>query len=297
MSRICTMAERQARRRLRECAESIPATSGPDTRRDPEIVHALRVGCRRTRVTLSEFGDQFAPGPRREARESFRELRRRLGKLRELDVSLALLNEFVMVHPAAVGLAKARFEELRRAAEAAVADVESSLPEAGQAGQIAALGDAYRPTTECYRKHAEDRLKKRLRKLNRQYKTWMVTKRPDDLHDLRIRFKKLRYTLEVYAGLYGKPGKTLLRELEEAQDALGDWNDHRVLNEYVIRMQLDAAESERGGLLSLSAAVAAQTESYLDRIERETSQFFEKDHINSAKKLFGSPKVPCCDRD
>jgi CHAD domain-containing protein len=294
---MCTMAERQARRRLNECAASIPAAFGPDASRDPEIVHALRVGCRRARVTLSEFGDQFAPGPRREARETYREFRKGLGKLRELDVSLALLDNFAEAHRGAVELAKARLREFRQAADDAIIDLESAPRGAGPAAQIAALSDAYRPTTECYRKHAEERLRKRLRKLGRQYKTWKVTKRADDLHDLRVRFKKLRYTLEVYVGLYGKQGKTLLRELENAQDALGDWNDHRILNEYILRMQTEAGDTGKAELSALSEAIAAKTGTYLDTIERATSEFFEKDRIRSAKTLFGHPKVACCDKD
>jgi CHAD domain-containing protein len=265
-------------------------------RRDPETIHDLRVGCRRTRVTISEFSSQFAPGPRREAKETFREVRKWLGRLRELDVSIELLYGLSQSHSDGIRYARERLWQLR-ATEAATAAARTGQQPAELRELIASLDIAYRPTTECYRKHAEGRLKKRLKKLTGQYKVWLQTRRPDDLHDLRVRFKKMRYTLEVYVDLYGKPGKRLLDDLESAQDALGDWNDHRVLNDYVSRMIPEAGERDRAELAELSDTLRAKIEDFLVAIEKQTAEFFEKDRIRAAKDLFGHPKRPCCDKN
>ncbi len=296
MARICSLAERKARARLRDCFSSIPHSGSTGEHGDSEVIHDLRVGCRRARVTLSEFGDQFAPGPRREAREALREIRKRLGKLRELDVSLALLEDFCEGHPHAVQFARNRLQELRREAESAAQPLDSPLGEAGLNGRIATLEGAYRSTTQCYRKHAERRLTKRLKKLVRQHKAWKLTQRPDDLHDLRVRFKKMRYTLEVYVDLYGKPGKDLLYSLEEAQDTLGGWNDHRVLNEYLARMRSDADDATQAALNGLSGDVGERMERFLTDFGIQAKQFFEKGRLRSVKELFGKPNRPCCDK-
>ena len=283
------MAERQARRRLKESAASLAAAQ-PDER----SVHALRVSCRRSRVTLAEFADQFAPGPRREARRAFRAAGRRLGKLRDLDVSAALAGQFADEHPLAVEYARRWLRDAReekRAAEAASTEALAELP-----ARVNGLKSAYRNTSDCFRKHAAKRLLKRLKQASRQYKSWKRSERADDLHELRIRIKKMRYTLEVYSGLYGKPGKQLLTDLEAVQDSLGKWNDHQLLNNYVRKMQAAADPYECEALQSLSTRVSAQTVEILRDVESEMAIYFDKERIRSIKKLFDEPKLPCCEK-
>jgi CHAD domain-containing protein len=47
----------------------------------------------------------------------------------------------------------------------------------------------------------------------------------DQLHALRIEFKKLRYTLEFFSEVLGKETKDLINEIKKLQDHLGDLND------------------------------------------------------------------------
>jgi CHAD domain-containing protein len=48
---------------------------------------------------------------------------------------------------------------------------------------------------------------------------------PETLHQFRLRGKRVRYTLELFRPLYGPELDELLRELKQAQTALGDIND------------------------------------------------------------------------
>lgn len=48
---------------------------------------------------------------------------------------------------------------------------------------------------------------------------------PVDLHPFRLKTKQLRYTLEMFRGIYGDPLEGRLRDLKPVQSALGDVND------------------------------------------------------------------------
>ena len=50
----------------------------------------------------------------------------------------------------------------------------------------------------------------------------------EDLHDLRIRAKKLRYLLEFFGGLAPQRTAPFVAELKRVQDNLGDFNDYEV---------------------------------------------------------------------
>ena len=50
----------------------------------------------------------------------------------------------------------------------------------------------------------------------------------DEIHRLRIRGKRLRYTMEVTVGAFGKPLRELYTFVEESQRFLGIINDHAV---------------------------------------------------------------------
>ena len=57
--------------------------------------------------------------------------------------------------------------------------------------------------------------------------------RPEDLHALRIRAKRLRYLLEFLQELTGKPGRLLVKRLTELQDLLGSYHDAVVAADFV----------------------------------------------------------------
>ncbi len=297
MTRICTLADRRARQCIEERSAPIPGLSASVLQKDADALHALRVACRRTRVALAEFGDQLAPGARREARDALRELRRRLGLIRELDVNLAMLATFAGRHGEAAAFARDRLERRRAEAWTGLGDARVEADLSTLRAAIESLDGAYRETTDCYRKQAEQRLKKRLKRLSRQYETWRETGRVDDLHDLRIRFKKMRYTLEVYVDLYGKDGKAALRGLESAQDALGEWNDQRVLDEHLRACRPEVEGPLRSAYAALLLESEREIERQLARVDVQTAEFFTKERLRSLKQLFGKPQRLCCDKE
>lgn len=48
---------------------------------------------------------------------------------------------------------------------------------------------------------------------------------PDDLHDMRIAAKRVRYILEAAEPVYGKPAERGVKTMKQVQDLLGDIHD------------------------------------------------------------------------
>jgi len=296
MSRICTLAERQARACIRERTESIPALCVRVPDGSAETVHELRVACRRIRVTLSEFTRSFPPSFRREMRNLLRGIRRGLGLVREIDVNLECLQRFREKHPDAAAYLAVRLEKRRQ--EALHNALESPrFPDADTFNAlVGAINDGIQGTAACYRKQAERRLTKRLKKLSHQYRAWKTTNEADDLHATRIELKKLRYALEVYVHLYGAEGRALLAEIHDAQDVLGDWNDLRNLARHLVRYHETAPPGVAESLSSLLEDVENATAEKLETAIKVVKRVLKKNRRDDMKRLFGKPQRPCCDR-
>jgi CHAD domain-containing protein len=186
---------------------------------DPEGVHRLRVAVRRLRAVL-KVGAAPA-GLDAELRWFFGEL----GPLRDLDVLLARLraDDFRAAERAALerllsGLVTEREEARRRAVKA--------LRGKRYARLLAALEAVAFPAPAG---RAEVDLVAAIARPHRRLRAAVATMGPDpadeQLHDLRIRGKKLRYAAEPAAPAGGKPVRALVRATRHLQDVLGEFHD------------------------------------------------------------------------
>ncbi len=189
----------------------------------------MRVATRRVRAVLSVFQRTL---PKRAARSFERRLgsaTRRLGRVRDLDVLIAGLVgpeggcpvDAAVVEHFTRRQARARlrllrwlggpkFEDLERHAEGLCAAAEESVE--GAEGRVALEAPVL-----LFEALAEAR-------------SIPPGARPtlDDLHGLRIRLKRLRYTVECFKEILGDPGAGFLAALREQQDALGAIQDARM---------------------------------------------------------------------
>ena len=69
----------------------------------------------------------------------------------------------------------------------------------------------------------------------------------DEIHDMRIAAKRLRYTLEMFRFAYPKELKDLISEVKEIQSTIGDMRDADIMVETVLNLLDDRAQgrSER----------------------------------------------------
>jgi len=207
-------------------------------RGDTEAIHQMRVQTRRLRAALALFANVLRPG-RRAGRARLRWLARALGRVRDLDVIAALLEERQL--PYLTGVEAARLEDLVAALKErrwrAHRKLKAMLAGRRYAKLKQALQDrAKRPR---FRKGGDedamaarflaDRIHREARRASGH--RGMTEREPDaaDLHALRITIKGLRYALEFHAetsGLAFEEERKLTRDL---QDCLGEIHDHDVL--------------------------------------------------------------------
>jgi CHAD domain-containing protein len=205
---------------------------------DAEAIHQMRVQTRRLRAALALFSGVVRP-PRRAGRSRLRWLARTLGRVRDLDVIGALLEDDHLPH--LVGVEAARLEDLVAALKErrwrAKRKLKAGLARRRYAKLKAALLEVarrprFRKTEKAEAMAARflaDRIHRDARRVSGH--RGMTERSPSaaDLHKLRIAVKRLRYVLDFHAetcGLAFDEERTLTREL---QDCLGEIHDHDLL--------------------------------------------------------------------
>jgi CHAD domain-containing protein len=215
----------------------VRAAAGADS------VHQLRVGVRRLRSALVAFGDLIAVDERRRVSKSVRWIAQQCGRARELDVFKS-----DVIEPLRKRLPDdAALEEFARLVDgargAAYAAVSATLDDTQYTETLLALeawieGDRWNEGAGAgvdipVRDFARAVLKRLHRKVVKGHKTIDDLEEPE-LHELRIRAKKLRYSAEFFRSLFrDKTAKAYLSALTAVQDKLGILNDGAVARQIV----------------------------------------------------------------
>jgi triphosphatase len=261
--------------------------------KDPEGVHQLRVGIRRLRAAFSVFGQAIAEGDRAALGGELRWLQRELGPAREWDVFLSSSLAAVFKR---FGTNRG-LERLRETAEAArrrayqrsraalhnrrytdlllrlEAWLDGGLDENGAAPSVASgraaeesahLEVLDQPILEfsagiLRNRHVKvAKLGDKLRKLDER-----------QLHELRIRVKKLRYATEFFRDLYtDKTAKRYVTELKSIQDALGHANDALVAHDLMGELDELSGSDAEAALNQLQSWASAAIKRDRKRLER-----------------------------
>lgn len=196
---------------------------------EPEFTHQMRVALRRLRTLLRLFAPLLPDGQAAAWQDALGELAACTGRQRDLDV----IGE-VVIAPAQAHDAHALCETLRTQLDREATDSRAALltllssPQAGvQMLRMAAfLHRAQIADTTPLTDFAALSLSALRKAVKAQHARALATGEEHALHALRIRLKRLRYTLEFFAPLF--PGKDTLRyqkQLTHALDELGYLND------------------------------------------------------------------------
>ncbi|MHC5023020.1 MAG: CHAD domain-containing protein [Planctomycetota bacterium] len=252
------VARRVLRRRL-EAVQTLLPLAAERAEEDEEYIHQLRVATRRADAALRLFRPCLSPGRYRKTRRRLRRLRRAAGAARECDVHggllraqrdaadgdvWAALDELVawttherasaqhLVEDVAWRFQPARLKKNRRRVLAAIRH-----PELEQRDQAVATGknarhptflDLARATFPALAEGVRDAAGRDLREI-------------DNLHNLRLRGKRLRYGLEVFRDCFGPTFKDDYKVVEALQEELGAINDWHELAARVTAFLEDAA--------------------------------------------------------
>jgi CHAD domain-containing protein len=208
-----------------------------------QAVHQARVTTRRLREAVPVLSTGLTGSKAGKAGRKIRRLTRALGSVRELDVTVQLLDELArspQVSRDAVEDVRARVMKERDAKRKVMVerleDVNIDKLERRLASVGAALDEA---TSEPWRKALAARLLVRSRRLTLAMNDAGHMYAADRLHAVRIAAKKLRYGLELAAGSGLPQAAPHVRTIKRAQDTLGKLHDLQVLQTHVAAVQAE----------------------------------------------------------
>ncbi len=207
---------------------------------DEEYLHQVRVGLRRLRVALAIAQRFHADGELTALREQVAKLCIELGRSRDWDVFVTQTLAHICTRlPEHAGLREV-LSVSERARKKQHAGMDSSLSSQDFQRMLLRFGawmhgEQWGGTEATLQRFAAHELDKRSKQVLK-HGTELVGENAAQLHALRIACKKLRYSTEMFGGLFAdSKSRNYMAALAELQDILGILNDiavaHRLLNE------------------------------------------------------------------
>jgi CHAD domain-containing protein len=202
-------------------------------------VHQARVASRRLREALPVVTEGLHQTKAGKAQRKIRKLTSALGEVRELDVTLQLLDEVAerpsSIPRVALSDVRAHVIEERERRRALMLKRLEHVDTAKLAHRLAAVRRAIAaaPGSSAWRAALAVRIARRARRLERAMSAAGQIYAPEGLHHVRIAAKKLRYALEIADESGAVPCRAAVRTMKRVQDALGRLHDLQVLLHHV----------------------------------------------------------------
>jgi CHAD domain-containing protein len=201
-------------------------------------VHQARVASRRLREALPVLTVGLHHTKSGKAQRKIRRLTQALGTVRELDVTLHLIDELGErpgVPRAALAEVRALVIEDRERRRSIMLERLEDVDSEKLSRRLAAVRQALmRPTPgHGWRAALALRIAKRGRCLDKAITEAGQIYGPEALHQVRIAAKKLRYALEIADESGAVPCRATVRVIKRVQDALGRLHDLQVLQHHI----------------------------------------------------------------
>lgn len=228
---------------------------------DPEVVHKMRVATRRMRSVFDVFSRTFIPKKAKAHRKSLKRIGKVLGRVRDLDVLITHMREYADRLPEQDA---ATFDTLIQEWETQRQKDLAALHEFLQSDSYTSFCVAFENFLDAEDEGAapEPAVTEGVPKKIGQIAPVLVMERYtdilafdaqldtatlDQLHQLRIQFKKLRYTMEFLVDLLGPQTRKVIKQVTDAQDYLGKLQDDQTAMELITAFthELDIRQSAR----------------------------------------------------
>jgi CHAD domain-containing protein len=261
---------------------------------EPECLHDMRVATRRLRAALKLFAPALPLARTAAFEKRLRWLAGALGTVRDLDVHLEHFDaEAALVtaqsrpalEPYRDLLLRRRARARREMLRALSAQRYARFVEAME--RFLAAGPPRRPRVAVARRPAAEAAVEVIReRLDHvlQSTADLAPDAPDaELHQLRIRCKRLRYACECFAGLYRKPVARFARRVARLQEALGEHQD--AVTACATLTALSRSPPPRGHAREFALALGQLTQWHAQRAAAARQLFFRRWKKFTRKKV------------
>ena len=227
---LVRLFERRTRALRRQLSAAIAGTDAG--------VHQARVASRRLREAVPVLTAGLHHSKSGKAQRKIRRLTQALGAVRELDVTLHLIDELGErsgVPRAALAEVRALVIEDRERRRIVMLERLEGVDTDKLARRLGAVRQAllHPSSRHSWRAALALRLAKRARRLDKAIEQAGQIYAPEPLHQVRIEAKKLRYALEIADESTAAPCGPTLKVINRVQDALGRLHDLQILLHHV----------------------------------------------------------------
>lgn len=199
---------------------------------DNKGVHAMRVAARRLRSALLDFAPLMSPKPLRKIKKNVKKIAAQLGAVRDEDVAVAALEKLQKKADDAI---KPGIEEIIAERNQIRDSARLDLTEVLNVAHLANLQENFAPGIQTALKSRGS--KTTFDEAGREavaasfaefwelgaslYQPFEI----EEIHELRIAAKRLRYALELFAACWGEKITAFAAEIAEMQTHLGEVHD------------------------------------------------------------------------
>lgn len=255
---------------------------------DSEFLHDYRVAVRKLRSVLQLVKGTYEKEDTRRLKSAFGDYARATNRLRDLDVYLLGEDEYRQQLPVSLreGLDK-MFADFRKERSSVLSSVKRHFkskaynksieteeawldkPSEGERSNLPVLKVA---SKEIYKHY------KLIRESGRRINE---TTPDEEVHELRIECKKLRYLLELFSSLYDSSHiKFITKKLKRLQETLGDFNDFSVQQESLLSYLSEHSEIESKTAAAVGGLITTLNESQQKARALVSARFAEFDDEN-----------------
>lgn len=285
---------------------------------DRLFLHQYRVALRRSRALFSQLKQAIQPEQQQFFKLNLGELARKTNRLRDLDVYLQRQEAYKQLLPQQFhqGLDElfAEFADQRKQAHRALS---RWIKSPGYQNKIAELElqltnidfSDRKQVRQPVQKLAAQRLLKSYNKIITQAQRINAYSADDEIHEIRLEAKKLRYLLEFFTDLFQDKQakaslKALLKALKKLQDSLGAFNDFAVQRAYLEHwisapnpdeledgQHAHPSEAIVAAVHALSGVLFVQQQTQRLDAENQLSAFIENDMSSALMRLYLKPEI------
>ena len=265
---------------------------------DTEFLHQYRVSLRKTRSLLNLMKKALPEALHLRLKEQLGKIASATNNLRDLDVFLLEKNHYQsMLPPTFAKGVEQLFSVIAQQREKARREVVKTFQSVGyeqsfaevlqtlQQSPLYATELAARPVKTV----ASKKILGRFEKIRRLGILIDADTPAEQVHDLRIECKKLRYMMEFFAELYAdKAIKPLIKSLKKLQTILGDFNDYEVQQAFLAGYEKanrskPALSAACNGLIALLYQQQMQARA---QVMDAFAQFNLPDNVEAFEQLF-----------